>query len=97
MVAKRKLHAVSCGMAPESRNIRLVQDLRQALEELDEALDRIEDQVAARSVNVAAANLNLANFNIITPRSPYEINRTEMVRMLDATIVDAQKMLGEAA
>jgi len=66
-----------------------VQDLRQALEELDEALDRIEDHLAAHPV--------AANVNVIAPRSPFDIQRTEFARRLDATIIDAQKLLDQAA
>jgi len=63
-----------------------VQDLRQALEELDEALDRLEEQSARQSAA-----------NSITMRSPGEIYRTEFMRRLDETIVDTQKILGQAA
>ena len=65
-----------------------MQDLRAALEKLDEALDGLEEQ-AARPL--------AAPVNTITPRSPSDIYRTELVRLLDATIVDAQNMLEQAA
>jgi len=63
-----------------------VQDLRQALEELDEALDRLEEQSARQPAT-----------NSITMRSPSEIYRTEFMRRLDETIVDTQRILGQAA
>jgi len=68
------------------RRIRVVQDLRQALEELDEALDRLEEQSARPPAT-----------NSITLRSPGEIYRTEFMRRLDETIVDTQKILDQAA
>lgn len=66
-----------------------MQDLRQALEQLDEALDRLEEQMDVRPVAPAAPT--------IRPRSPSEIYRTEIVRLLDSTIIDAQRMLEQAA
>lgn len=60
-------------------------DLRAALEKLDEALDSLEEQATRPQMP------------IISPRSPSEIYRTEITRLLDETIVDVQNMLEQAA
>lgn len=67
-----------------------MQNLRDALEKLDEALDGLEDHAARRAAAPAPANT-------IKLRQPADINRTELIRLLDATISDAQNMLEQAA
>lgn len=75
-----------------------MQKLRAALEKLDEALDQLEDladtTVTAPQITAAVAPPVMQT---ITPRSPSEIYKAELIRRLDATIEDVQQMMEQAA
>lgn len=69
-----------------------MQKLRSALEKLDEALDQL-DELAAAPVSAAPQPM----MQSITPRSPSEIYRAELIRRLDETIEDVQQLMEQAA
>jgi hypothetical protein len=65
-----------------------MQNLRAALEKLDEAIDQLDDLAVAVPTPAAST---------ITPRSPSEIYRAEIIRRLDVTIQDVQGLMEHAA
>ncbi|HCM83453.1 MAG TPA: hypothetical protein PKW15_03765 [Alphaproteobacteria bacterium] len=69
-----------------------MKSLRAALEKLDEAIDQL-DELAA----VSPTSIQTPVMQSITPRSPSEIYRAELIRRLDETIEDVQQMMEQAA
>lgn len=68
-----------------------MQKLRAALEKLDEAIDHLDDLASAPAAAPQTA------VQTITPRSPSEIYRAELIRRLDETIEDVQQLMERAA
>ncbi len=69
-----------------------MQKLRAALEKLDEALDQLDELAVAPATPVPTSF-----GQTITPRSPSEIYRAELIRRLDETIEDVQQLMEQAA